>query len=45
MQAIEFMNFMNSENITQEQLDSMSPPLDTKYGILKHHSYQQKNKF
>ena len=34
MQATEFMNFMNSKNITQEQLDSMSPPLDTKYGIL-----------
>lgn len=28
------MNFMNSKNITQEQFDSMTLPLDTKYGIL-----------
>ena len=34
MQATEVMNFMNSKNITQEQFDSMTLPLDTKYGIL-----------
>lgn len=34
MQTNEFMNFMNSKNITQEQLDSMTPPLESKNGIL-----------